>query len=110
MCNLSKGVEENALARGMAKGMEKGRAQGVELTRLESIQSLMSTLSLDRRAGDGRLEDPAQGAGAVSLPCWTTALHKKIPDFSNFLLHIMSQCGKLIVVRNIMALRWSTLL
>lgn len=32
MCNLSLGIEEEALKRGMEKGMEQGREEGVALT------------------------------------------------------------------------------
>lgn len=40
MCNLSKGVME----KGIAKGMEKGRAEGMEKGILTSIRSLMETM------------------------------------------------------------------
>lgn len=40
MCNLSKGVME----KGIAKGMEKGRAEGMEKGILMSIRSLMETM------------------------------------------------------------------
>ena len=40
MCNLSKGVME----KGIAKGMEKGRAEGMEKGILTSMRSLMETM------------------------------------------------------------------
>ena len=40
MCNLSKGVME----KGIARGMEKGRAEGMEKGILTSIRSLMETM------------------------------------------------------------------
>ena len=48
MCNLSKGVMEKGIAKGMekgrAEGMEKGRAEGMEKGILMSIRSLMETM------------------------------------------------------------------
>ena len=50
MCNLSKGVEERGIARGLAQGLERGLAQGLErgmeTGTLNAIRNLMETLKL----------------------------------------------------------------
>ena len=47
MCNLSKGVEERGIARGLAQGLERGLAQGLErgleAGTLNAIRNLMET-------------------------------------------------------------------
>ena len=48
MCNLSQGVMEKGIAKGMeqgmAKGMEQGMAKGMEQGILSSIKGLMETM------------------------------------------------------------------
>lgn len=50
MCNLSKGVEERGIARGLAQGLERGLAQGLErgleTGTLNAIRNLMETMKL----------------------------------------------------------------
>jgi len=42
MCNLSKGVEESGIAKGMEQGMEKGLEKGI----LTSLRGLMASMGL----------------------------------------------------------------
>ncbi len=54
MCNLSQGVYEDGLKRGMAQGIERGMAQGIERgmaqgvdqNRIESLRALMVSLNI----------------------------------------------------------------
>ena len=46
MCNLSKGVENRGIRKGIRIGMDQGITKGHEEERLNSIRSLMETLNL----------------------------------------------------------------
>lgn len=41
MCNLSDGVWEEAMTKGMAQGMEKGMAQGIEKGLVTALRNLI---------------------------------------------------------------------
>lgn len=62
MCNLSKGVEERGLAKGMerglAQGIERGRAEGRTDGILSSLHSLMETLGLSAEQAMAALKIP----------------------------------------------------
>ena len=45
MCNLSKGVWEKGMEAGIEVGMETGRKEGAEKAMLDSIKTLMETMS-----------------------------------------------------------------
>lgn len=44
MCNLSKGVEEKAMAKGLAQGLAQGLEQGVAQERMEIAKALLDIL------------------------------------------------------------------
>ena len=54
MCNLSKGIEEKCMARGMEKGMEKGMAKGL----LSSIKNLVKNMGVSVEQAMSVLEIP----------------------------------------------------
>ena len=43
MCNLSEGIFEEGMAKGMEAGMAKGRTEGIELGRLEAAKELLAS-------------------------------------------------------------------
>lgn len=45
MCNLSKGIWEKGMEAGIEVGMETGRKEGAEKAMLDSIKTLMETMS-----------------------------------------------------------------
>ena len=46
MCNLSKGVEERGIARGLERGLAQGLERGLETGTLNAIRNLMETMKL----------------------------------------------------------------
>ena len=64
MCNLSKGVEERGIARGLAQGLERELAQGLErgleAGTLNAIRNLMETLKLTAEQAMEALKVPKE--------------------------------------------------
>jgi predicted transposase YdaD len=56
MCNLSKGVEEKAMTKGIAQGITQGITQGI----LSSIQNLMESMSWSAEQAMNALKIPEE--------------------------------------------------